>query len=171
MPIGFQSFFKFTAAAVIAASGSLLIDSGVMAQEDETASVKKVAEPVFRISKLAKIDSETESQAVPESKMDASVASLDESPKLGEPIVPIRIAENTPPTTASPKAPHPLDRALSFAHDALNSMRSDVVDYTATMAKRERINGTIGETNYMNIKIRCPRTGAQGVKSPFSIYM
>lgn len=173
MPKGFQSFFKFTAAAVIAASGSLAFVSGVKAQEDDSTTIKKVAEPVFRVSKLAKIESESESQPSPTStpKADAPSVTRDESPRsVDNPNAP-RVAENTPTVIASPKAPHPLDRALGFAHEALNSMRSEVVDYTATMAKRERINGSIGETNFMNIKIRCPRTDAQGVKSPFSIYM
>lgn len=50
-------------------------------------------------------------------------------------------------------------------------MRANVYDYTARMAKREAINGQLGETSFMDVKIRCPRVTAQGQQTPFSIYM
>ena len=68
-------------------------------------------------------------------------------------------------------AAHPLDRALLFADSALASMRSNVTDYTARMAKRERIKGVLSKTSFMDLKIRCPRVDAQGQQVPFSIYM
>ena len=68
-------------------------------------------------------------------------------------------------------APHPLDRALIVVHEALASMRANVHDYTARMAKRESINGQLGKTSFMDIKIRSPRVAVQGQQTPFSIYM
>ena len=77
--------------------------------------------------------------------------------------------------SASPAQPavvaHPLDRALAFSHEALAAMRSNVYDYTARMAKSERIKGTLTKMSYMDIKIRCPRETSQGQQTPFSIYM
>lgn len=167
MPIGYKSFFKLTAAAVIAASGSFALNSEAVAQGDSNSAeseIKKTTEPVFRVAKLV------------DAKDDTKAGVKDETPKTTKDIGPKeRIAKLETPggnSVAVPAAaPHPLDRALSFARSALTSMQDDVVDYTATMAKRERINGVVGEPNYMKIKIRCPRTDAQGVAAPFSIYM
>src|SRR5688572_22761269 len=46
---------------------------------------------------------------------------------------------------ASGIANHPLDPALDFARDALVRSQRDVADYTATIVKRERIAGVLGE--------------------------
>ena len=54
---------------------------------------------------------------------------------------------------------------------ALAEMRSEIKDYTAILAKREQINGVVGDPTYMNVKIRCPRKNDDGTVSPFSIYL
>lgn len=73
----------------------------------------------------------------------------------------------TPPTTETePRAP--IDKALDVAKDGLNHIRTDVRDYSATMIKRERINGVVGDAEFIKIKIR-NRRQAEGV--PLSIYM
>ena len=82
--------------------------------------------------------------------------------------VPVKPAK----ATITPKpAPHPLDRAVVYAKDALQGMRTEVFDYTALLAKREQINGVVGNPSFMAVKVRCPRTLKNGTKTPFSIYM
>jgi hypothetical protein len=67
--------------------------------------------------------------------------------------------------------PHPLDRAVVMAEDALEKMQSEIYDYTAILKKREQVNGVVGEAGFMSVKVRCPRTLADGRQVPFSIYM
>ncbi|MDG2013719.1 MAG: DUF1571 domain-containing protein, partial [Pirellulaceae bacterium] len=71
-----------------------------------------------------------------------------------------------PSTENEPLAP--IDKALNIAEDGLNHIRTDIRDYTATMIKRERINGVVGDAEFIKIKIRSRRE-AEGV--PLSIYM
>ena len=71
-----------------------------------------------------------------------------------------------------PKAtPHPLDQAVKMAHESLTQMQSGVLDYTAILAKREAIDGVLGNPTYMKVKFRNPRQLANGTVVPFSIYM
>ncbi len=83
-------------------------------------------------------------------------------------VLPSAIAR--PPVIPVKAAPHPLDRAVNVAEVALADMRNEVQDYTAILKKREQINGVIDEA-FMSIKVRCPRTLADGTVTPFSIYM
>lgn len=69
-------------------------------------------------------------------------------------------------TTSAPLAP--IDRALGIAEDGLDYIRSDIRDYTALMIKRERIDGIVGDAEFMNVKIR-NRREAENI--PLSIYM
>ena len=66
--------------------------------------------------------------------------------------------------------PHPLDRAISMAKDGLVNIQSNVRDYSAIMVKRERIDGVLGSPEYMQMKVRCPRT-ISGKQVPFSVYL
>lgn len=94
-------------------------------------------------------------------------------PKVAELPKPETTRDNDLPSTAgkSPSPRHPLDRAVSTAEEALGRMRREVFDYTAILAKRQRVNGEIGPTTYMGAKIRCPRIKKSGEEAPFSIYM
>ena len=56
---------------------------------------------------------------------------------------------------------HPLDPAIAFAKQSLAKMEY-VRDYSATLIKRERVSGTLGEFEYANVKVR---------HEPFSVYM
>jgi hypothetical protein len=56
---------------------------------------------------------------------------------------------------------HPLMPALRWAYDGVGNIEK-LQDYSATMVKRERINGKVGEPEYMFVKIR---------HKPFSVYM
>jgi hypothetical protein len=156
---------RSTVGVAVIASG--LFASSAFGQESET-TIKKTTEPVFRVSRLSKNESATDSAAkserlLPKAKVDPATERVRER---------MNVAANPTPTATAPKvAPHPLDRALSFAHDSLNQMRDNIDDYTAIMAKRERVNGKLSKTSYMNVKVRCARTDARGKKAPFSIYM
>lgn len=150
------------------------------------AEPKKKVEPVFRVSKFAKDNIKRETPKLttddaPKNRI-ASANSLPNFPATGKPETPVE----TPSVEASPKAvpakpakssvtpkraPHPLDRALEEANEALREMQSTVYDYTALMAKREQINGVVGAPSYISLKVRCPRTKPDGTKVPFSIYM
>ena len=85
--------------------------------------------------------------------------------ELTEPV--LRIA------TASPAKPqrHPLDPALDMARDGLEIMQESVVDYTAILVKRERVNGQLGEHEYIQLKVRNRRVVDGRLVTPFSVYM
>ncbi len=84
---------------------------------------------------------------------------------LKEPI--LRIAKATPPKTGG----HPLDPALDLARNGLKIMQESVQDYTCTMVKRERIDGKLGDYEYMYTKIRNRKVADGKLVSPFSVYM
>ena len=65
-------------------------------------------------------------------------------------------AANTPAT-----AEHPLMPALRIANDSLAHLEKNVRDYSCTMVKRERVDGKLGEPEYIFMKIR---------HEPFSVY-
>jgi len=56
---------------------------------------------------------------------------------------------------------HPLMPALRWAYDGVGNIEK-LRDYSATMVKRERVNGKVGEPEYMFVKVR---------HEPFSVYM
>lgn len=68
------------------------------------------------------------------------------------------------------RPPHPLDQAVTVAEDGLRNMQANVFDYTALMVKRERVNGKLGDVEYMRIKVRNERDTDAG-RVPLSIYM
>ena len=113
------------------------------AQESDT-DERNTREPVFRISKLN----------------DAKDA------KKAEDVFQPGALSGNHATSSS----HSLDQAVQFARTSLQSMREDVVDYTAILVKREQVNGVVGEPGYIQLKVRCQRQTTQG-KVPFSIYM
>ena len=57
---------------------------------------------------------------------------------------------------------HPLQPALELAQRGLGQLRGKIRDYTCTVVKRERIDGKLGEHEYMFAKIR---------HEPFSVYL
>jgi hypothetical protein len=90
--------------------------------------------------------------------------------KVREPL--FRVGNSKPDTgfasSTTTTAPAPIDRALAIAEDGLNYIRADIRDYSATMIKRERINGIVGEAEFIDLKVRNRRKD-QGI--PLSIYM
>jgi hypothetical protein len=84
---------------------------------------------------------------------------------LSEPL--LRVARSTSPSIPA----HPLDSALELARNGLATIRNDIRDYTATLVKRERVNGQLGEYEYMFTKIRNRQVADGRVVVPFSVYM
>ena len=69
---------------------------------------------------------------------------------------------NTPPE-------HPLDPVLELARRITRQMETEVVDYTATVVKRERIKGKVGNEDYMQVKIRHDSQTDPNI--PFAVYL
>jgi hypothetical protein len=66
---------------------------------------------------------------------------------------------------------HPLDSALNMAQDTLQYIRESVRDYTAILIRRERVNGSLGDHEFMGIKVRNRKMENGIIKTPFSIYI
>ncbi len=76
-------------------------------------------------------------------------------------------ARPAPKAAAAKKPAHPLDPTLNMAREALVNIRKNVKDYTATMVKRETVNGKLTQPETTFIKVRHRQAGT----TPFSIYM
>lgn len=66
---------------------------------------------------------------------------------------------------------HPLDPALRIARSSLQHIRSSIDDYTAILIKRELVGGTLGNYEYMGIKVRNRKIVNSKLQVPFSVYM
>ncbi|MEC9003823.1 MAG: DUF1571 domain-containing protein [Planctomycetota bacterium] len=89
--------------------------------------------------------------------------------RLREPV--FRVAKTPAPTAGKTAKEHPLDPAIKVARECLVNIQSNVKDYTCTLVKRERINGTLGDYEYMYTKIRNQRVANGKIVSPLSAYM
>ncbi|MFO1064022.1 MAG: DUF1571 domain-containing protein [Pirellulales bacterium] len=96
-----------------------------------------------------------------------SVASA-QQPRLTEPLY---VASKTEAARTEAASAHPLDPALQIARDSLKHIRDNIVDYTAVMIKRERIGQTLGDYEFMFVKVRNRKANEGQVTSPFSVYM
>jgi hypothetical protein len=79
---------------------------------------------------------------------------------------PVGAGPSVPPNYRSPAGPakpneHPLMPAIRWAREGLKNAEK-IQDYSATLVKRERIKGKLGEYEYMFLKIR---------HKPLSVYM
>lgn len=95
-------------------------------------------------------------------------SALAQQPGLKEPVY--RVSKNDS-ATSPPAERHPLDPALDMARDALALVQRDIVDYTATIVKRERIKGTLGEYEFMEAKIRNRKVVDGKLVVPLSVYL
>lgn len=77
-----------------------------------------------------------------------------------------RVASVEPPSRVhlGPPQPneHPLMPALRWAQSGLKNIEQNIHDYSATMVKRERVNGKLNDPEYMFIKVR---------QKPLSVYL
>jgi hypothetical protein len=87
---------------------------------------------------------------------------------LKEPVY--RVSKADLPTAPAGER-HPLDPALDMARDALALVQRDIVDYTATIVKRERIKQVLGEYEFMEAKIRNRKVVDGKVVVPLSVYL
>lgn len=96
-----------------------------------------------------------------------------ESPKkLHEPVYRVTKQDTITKETKLAKVDkHPLDAALSVASKALEKSRGTIDDYTAIFVKRERIDGKLGDQQWMMTKIRNEKMEDKKVVQPFSVYM
>jgi hypothetical protein len=86
---------------------------------------------------------------------------------LREPVY--RVSKSDQPTK---QTGHPLDPALKIAYEGLAHIQTDIRDYTATLVKRERIDGELMPQEFMKVKIRNRKVDADGrVTVPFGIYL
>ncbi|NCA12070.1 DUF1571 domain-containing protein [bacterium] len=69
---------------------------------------------------------------------------------------------NASDAAAQANATHPLEPALEVARRGLAGIQTNIQDYSCTVVKRERIDGKLGEHEYMFAKIR---------QRPFSVYL
>lgn len=90
-----------------------------------------------------------------------------EMPTLSEPVHRVASAAST---VASANLP-PLDIALKIARDGLLQCRAEVNDYTATLVKRERVDGVVGEHDYMFLKVRNRKVVNGELVQPLSVYL
>lgn len=64
-----------------------------------------------------------------------------------------------------------LRRGLEMARQALEISRNEVRDYTAILVKREQIGGTVGDHEYMLLKVRNRKVSGGQLLQPFSVYI
>lgn len=93
--------------------------------------------------------------------------------QLQEPVFRVGKAPVNTPAGARPAeaAGHALDPALEIAENGLKHIQKDIVDYTCTMVKRERIAGKLLDEEYIYAKIRNRKLDGDKVKTPLAIYM
>jgi hypothetical protein len=85
---------------------------------------------------------------------------------ISEPVYRVSRVDNI-----SREAAHPLDPAINMAHETLGFIRENIQDYTAILIRRERVNGTLGDHEFMGIKVRNRKMENGLIKTPFSIYV
>ncbi len=176
-----RQFFSFrVAAAAIAFSVGISAPIASQAQEE-----KLTREPVFRQAKLPGqtfreqgtqdgvapaqvLQQEGENQVRPtEPRVASNVSNVSNDLNANNRSV---TGDATVAEAVVVPAPHPLDQAVTVAENGLANMQANVFDYTALMVKRERVNGKLGDVEYMRIKVRNERNTDAG-PTPLSIYM
>jgi len=83
---------------------------------------------------------------------------------LGQQTTPLKIADAK--AKGNSAAVHALDPALTMASKGLEFSQGGVRDYTATLVKRERVEGELQAYEYIYLKVRNPKP-----QVPFSVYI
>jgi hypothetical protein len=115
---------------------------GTATLAQDYASRDRLREPVYRPGQTGVTQQPVYQQPAPQ------------EPAAQPPAVPAQ------PVAAAPE--HPLVPVLKMAHAGLERMDKTIADYECTVVKRERIDGKLGEHQYMHAKVR---------NKPFSVYM
>jgi hypothetical protein len=71
----------------------------------------------------------------------------------------------------SPYADHPLAAVLRQAQDRYKRMQREINDYTATLIRRERLQGQLQPYQYISAKVRHRQISADGSQIPFAVYL
>jgi hypothetical protein len=69
------------------------------------------------------------------------------------------------------KQKHPLYPVLEIAREAHARISKEVRDYTCTIVRRERIEGKLGNHEFIDAKIRHAQLAGDKVVEPFSVYL
>jgi hypothetical protein len=85
---------------------------------------------------------------------------------LSKPVFRVSRANSLPRKEAPP-----LDQALQMAREGLGHIRRNIDDFTAVIVKRERINGTLGDYEYMFAKIRNRKVSDGQLQTPLGVYL
>ena len=131
--------FALAGAGLLAISVALCVCSVASAQQAPSAhgrnlSGRNLTQPVYRVPRQPRV---------------AAVTSVRENLATAQ--------------AAAPAQPeHPLIPAIRLAKSALANIDNNITDYTATLIKRENMDGKLGEYQYMYLKVR---------HKPFSAYM
>lgn len=78
--------------------------------------------------------------------------------------------ENVGSPTSDPEEINTLAQVLELARQLKLNMEREVADYTATVVKRERIKGKLGNEDFMQVKIR-HELPEENPPVPFSVYL
>lgn len=89
-----------------------------------------------------------------------------DEPQLTEPVHRVANASKRDPAAAQG-----LDRALQMAREGLQNSRENISDYTAVLVKREQVGGSLGQHEYMFLKMRNRKVTSGRVTQPFSVYL
>src|SRR5262245_1524485 len=82
---------------------------------------------------------------------------------------PTDLALETPPTPKASSNPT-RDAILEMTQEGYERIRSDIRDYSCILIKRERVDGRLGDYQYMQAKVRHARE-INGREIPFSVYL
>lgn len=138
---------------------------------------EKLQEPVYRVT-----DAGNKERGNP---APATVAKTPKATATNE-AIPLPVAapsaSPSPPSPAVADAfnnranrfpPHPkLAEAINDATITLNNIRENVADYECLLVRREKVNGTVMEPEYLNAKVRRRQVDANGnVTTPFTVYL
>ncbi|RIK80363.1 MAG: hypothetical protein DCC68_11060 [Planctomycetota bacterium] len=131
----------------------------------------RLREPVYRPGQTGTPTAQAETQPTrldpPAERAESPAA----PPRYDAAITPAQAAQPAPAQAGPPAVPaqavaaaveHPLTPVLKLAHEGLDRMDRTIADYECLMVKRERIDGKLGEHQYVHAKVR---------NKPFSIYM
>jgi hypothetical protein len=136
------------------------------AEEDR----KELKEPVYRVRTASDPTPVPSSQPVAANQpvnASAPAPANQEAPAASSTPMPAVPAPADPGTGTA----HPLDPALDIAAKALALIQSTISDYTCTLVKQERINGTVQEPEFVFTKVRNRKVEGSRIVVPFSVYM
>ncbi len=84
-----------------------------------------------------------------------------------------RVFKNVSNTSEAANRPdrHPLDSALKIAYEGLHHSQANIRDYTATITRRELVNGKLSDYQSMFVKVRNRKTRDGQTIVPLSAYL